>query len=136
VPAVRRPVAHAADHAVFLDEVFDVGPHVEPERGIFLGLLREEGQKTRLRHPHDVREARLHQAAKIERHDRAGRGGERRAVHLDVRQFVQGVGQADLVEDFQGGGVEGVAAEVAVKGRVRFEQGHRDAAAGQQQGQH
>jgi hypothetical protein len=48
----------------------------------------------------------------------------------------QAVCQADLVEDFQGAGVNGVAAERAVEILVRFQERHRNAAPGQEQGEH
>ena len=52
------------------------------------------------------------------------------AVFLDQPLHVRAhhVGQADRIEDFEDAGVNGVAAEVAREGGMRFEQGDRHAA--------
>src|SRR5262249_20591625 len=53
---VGAKVSHAADDAAFLDQLFDVGVHDQTKSRIFGGLTRDELQKLRLRHQHDVRE--------------------------------------------------------------------------------
>ena len=52
-----------------------------------------------------------------------------------VRQLEQVARQPDPIEDFEGGGVDGVAAEVAVEVVVVFQQRDIDALAGQEQRQ-
>ena len=46
-------------------------------------------------------------------------------AHLRVRQGVELLGQPERVDGFQGGGVDGVAAEVAIEVAMRLEQRHR-----------
>jgi hypothetical protein len=49
---------------------------------------------------------------------------------------MKAVGEADLLQDLQDSRMDGIAAEVAVKRRVRFEQGNRNAPAGKEQSQY
>jgi hypothetical protein len=53
-----------------------------------------------------------------------------------VRQLVQAVGEANLVEYFQRRWMNRVAAEIAVEVGVRLEQADPDTGAREQQGQH
>src|SRR5713226_2308904 len=51
-------------------------------------------------------------------------------------ELMEAIGQADLVEDFQNGRVEGVPTELAVEVLVCLEQRHGDPLACQEQSQH
>src|SRR5439155_5641353 len=56
VPPIEPEKAHAAYHAIFLDERLHVAVHDQPETRELLRLSDDELQKTRLWHEHDVRE--------------------------------------------------------------------------------
>ena len=53
-----------------------------------------------------------------------------------MRQMEQAVEQAELVHDLERGGMDGVAAEVAVEVGMLFEHGDINAGAGEQQAEH
>jgi hypothetical protein len=76
------------------------------------------------------------QSAEIERLEGAVGELDRRAGDLGVGHFVQRCGEADLVEDFQGGGMNGVAAKFAVEVFVHFEKRHRHATPREEQCEH
>ena len=61
-------------------------------------------------------------------------GGE--LVDLGVGEGEEFVEEAQLVEDFEGGGVDGVAAKVAEEVFVFFEDGDGDAGAGEEEAEH
>jgi len=86
MPAVGRAVAHAADDAVLLHELADVGVHDQLEAGVAGGLGGEEVQELRLGHERDVGEA-AGQAGQVDGDRRAGRQG--RLAELAVRQLKQ-----------------------------------------------
>ena len=58
-------------------------------------------------------------------------GGE--FVDLGVGEGEEFVEEVELVEEFEGGGMDGVAAEVAKEVGVLFEDGDRDAGAGEEE---
>ena len=61
-------------------------------------------------------------------------GGE--AGDLGVRELQEAFEEAELVEELEGGGVDGVAAEVAEEVFVLFEDGDGDAGAGEEEAEH
>ena len=61
-------------------------------------------------------------------------GGE--LADLRVGELEEAFEEAEFVEDFEGGGVDGVAAEVAEEVLVLFEDGDVDAGAGEQEAEH
>jgi hypothetical protein len=61
-------------------------------------------------------------------------GGE--AGDVGVRECEKAIEQAELVKELQRGGVDGVAAEVAVEVSVFFEDGDGDAGAGEKEAEH
>src|SRR5581483_8949599 len=123
--------ADADDGAVFLDQPLDVGPEDEGEVRVLLRLGGEQFQQPGLRCHQDVRELGP-QPVEVGDGDAAGRGVQGQGADGPVGELVEAVGEAELVEDFEGGRVDGVAAEVAVEGVVGFEQDDGDAAAGEQ----
>ncbi len=52
-----------------------------------------------------------------------------------MREFEEGLEEAELVHDAEGGGVDGVAAEVAVEVAVLFADDDVDALAGEEEGE-
>jgi hypothetical protein len=61
-------------------------------------------------------------------------GGE--ASDLRVRECEEFFKEAELVEEFEGGGVDGVAAEVAKEVFVFFEDGDGDTGSGEEEAEH
>ena len=53
-----------------------------------------------------------------------------------MRELEEAVEQAELVEELEGGGMDGVAAEVAEEVGVLFEHGDGDAGAGEEIAEH
>ncbi len=84
---------------------------------------------------HDVGKPRL-QPPKIYRREFAARHLQRGSVDLVVAKLMEGLGQSDLVEDFQNGRMHGVAPELTVKILVCLKQRDRHAPPRQQKGQH
>jgi len=74
----------------------------------------------------------------VELHEppRALRRDEAHRPQLAVAELVQVVGQADAVQHLHRGGMDRVAAEVALEVRVQLEHPHAHAAPGQEQAQH
>ena len=60
----------------------------------------------------------------------------REAGDLGVGELEEAVEEAELVEELERGGVDGVAAEVAEEVGVLFEDGDGEAGAGEQQAEH
>src|SRR5262249_22029216 len=120
-------IADAAHGALFDEQLLSLGMHAHLERRVLLCLRGAEFEKARLRNHQDVGEARL-QPAEIEWCKGAVRELQRGAGDLGVRYLVKFVGEADLVEDFERGRMNGIAAKFAVKILMHFEQGDGNAA--------
>src|SRR5262249_33946832 len=81
---------------------------------------------------HDVRKAGL-DPAKVHKRARAAGGQNGAALQFGMAELMEAIGEADLVEDFQNGRVEGVATELAVEGLVGLTQRDRGSLACQEQ---
>jgi hypothetical protein len=129
--AIRCQVANPADGSIFFQQLSHIGVHHKPERRVFSRLARDEFEKPHLRNKQDVRESRL-KPAQIKRPEVAVGKLDRRPGNLGMGNFVEFVRQPNLVEDFQGRGMDGVAAEFAVEVLVHFQQCHGNAAASEE----
>ena len=132
---VAAPVADAGDRLPVAHQTLHVGAEDQPEGGIATRLGNQELQELGLGQKSDEGEAGL-DPAEVGQDDGALAGDDLEATRLAVRRLQQAVGQTELIENFQGRGVNGVAAEVAVEVVVGFQQGDGDAPARQQQRQH
>lgn len=135
LPAVLRNVTHAANNAVFHNEPLHLGVHDDAELKIFRSLGGDEFEETRLWKQEDAGESGL-QPPEIERMEGAIGKLQCGAGDGGVREFVKSVCQADLIEDFQGRRMNGVASEFTVEVFVHFEERHGNTPARQKQGEH
>ncbi len=133
--AVGGVGADAGGGAVVLEEAGRLPSHAELEGGVARGLLGEEVEEIPLRHEGD--ELRVGGEVGEVRHGEALAADDRgEAGDLGVRELEEAVEEAELVEALEGGGVDGVAAEVAEEVGVLFEHGDGKASAGEQQAEH
>ena len=94
----------------------DKKAHASARCAEFNGLvLGEERQEDRLRHPHDVREPRLQEVAKVEEQSLSVAAREGRAEHFDVLPLMQPVGEADFVQNLEKSWVDGIPPKIAVE---------------------
>ena len=126
---------HAGDPPVILDQAGYVGSHSELEGGIALRLFGQEVEKVPLRHEGNETAA-GGQAGKIGQHNLRVAHLRRELPELLVRQFQQLLKEAKFVHDFEGGGMKGVAAEVAQEIGMLLEDYNLDSGAGEQKSQH
>src|SRR5262249_22696574 len=133
--SIGTEVADAGYSSPFLEQVLRLGMHEQLELWVLSGLLGDELQKARLRHHQDVREACL-QAAQIEGTEGTICELQRRTRDFGVGKLVEFGSEADLVEDFEGRGMNSVTAEFAVKVFVHFEKGDGNAGAGEEECEH
>jgi hypothetical protein len=134
--AVRGAVPHAADPVALADQVGHLGGHAQRERRLPPARVGEQVEQVPLRRHRDVGVGDVQPAEVPERHAAAVAGREDDLLDPGVRQPGELVGQAQLVEQLQRGGVHGVAAEVAEEVGVLLQHRHLDPGAGQQQSQH
>jgi hypothetical protein len=133
---VGRVGEDAGDCAVrLLDEACGLPTHAEGEGGEARGFGGEEVEEVPLRHEGDelgvrgkVREVGHGEGVTA---DVTGEAGK-----LRVRELEKFVEEPELVEDFHGGGVNGVAAEVTEEVGVFFEDGDGNALPGEQVAEH
>jgi hypothetical protein len=124
---IWRVGAHARHAAVVLDQVDRLRPHADVERGVALALLGEEIEEVPLRHQCNELAAgrqmgEIREGIFVTAKDRAD------IDLLLVRQLEERVEQAELAHDFEGRGMNGVAAEVAQEVGMLLE--HDDVHAG------
>ncbi len=126
---------HTDDPAALLDQPLRLGMHQEPEAGIALAAGREEIEEVPLRH-HRNEPAAHRQMGHVG--DRDGRVAElaREVREPVMRQLQKVVEQAKLVHHVQGGGVNRVAAKIAQKVAMLFQDDNAHAGARQQEAQH
>src|SRR5262249_26069012 len=115
-----------------VDEPLNVGAENQMKVGKAARLGGQEIQETVLRQHGDERETRP-QPAEIGHGIRAALGDDFEFADLAVRDFQKAIGQAKLIEDFERRRMDRVAAEIAIKILVRFEQGDIDALPCQQE---
>ncbi len=132
---VRGFCAHAGDAAAFLDQAGDLGAHMKMKCRVAAALLDQEIQQVPLRHQRDELAARR-QVGEIRDPDRRVADHAAEALHPPVRQLQELLQQAKLVDDFERGRMDGVAAEVAQEVGVLLQHHDVDAGARQQQPQH
>src|SRR6267378_4066073 len=133
--AVRGQIANSAYGPVFFQQLSHVGMHREFEARIPGGFAGDEFKEAHLGHEQDVRESRL-EAGEIEGAEVAVGKLDRRPGNFGMGNFVKFVGKANLIEDFESRGMNGVAAEFAVEVLVHFKKCDRNAATSQEQRQH
>src|SRR6185437_8863888 len=128
-------IPHAANQAVPLDEPDDLGIPEQRERWKPFRARGDELEKVPLRHKRDVPELRRHT---LERKAQtlARRRLNLHVRHLAVRQLQEFVGKAELIEQFERGRMDGVAAEVAKEVVVLFEDDDGNAGAGQKKAEY
>ena len=98
VAAIGAEVAHAANNAIFFDKALDLSMHQQTELRILGGLACKEFEKARLRNHQDIGETSF-ETRKVERAEGAAGKTNCRAGNFAVRDVVDGIGQADLVEN-------------------------------------
>ena len=137
---VHRPVGPVGEPrpghpAALPQQAGDLGVAPQGERRLGLGGVGEQVEQVPLRHQRDVL-VRARQPAEVADLDGTGVELHGRAVEAALRQRGEARAEAELVEQGQGGGVHGVAAEVAQEVGVLLQ--HRDLDAGprQQQAEH
>jgi hypothetical protein len=132
-----RLVAPGQAHnpAALLDHGERLGPHAQLEAGQPAGLAGHEVEEVPLGHEGDVPVA-AGQPAEVGQGEVALVGGDLQHRRLAVGEGEQPAGQPELVEQPQGRGVQGVAAEVAQEVGVLLEHQHLDPGPGQQQPEH
>src|SRR5258707_3593585 len=135
VGSVRGQIANTAYGPVFFQQLSHVGMHHEFEARIPRGFAGDEFKETHLRHEQDVRESRL-EAGEIEGAEVAVGKLDRRPGNFGMGNFVKFVRKANLIEDFESRGMNGIAAEFAVEVLMHFKECDRNAAKGQEQRQH
>src|SRR5882762_2295496 len=135
VGSVRGQITNTAYGPVFFQQLSHVGMHHEFEARILGGFAGDEFKETHLRHEQDIRESRL-EAGEIEGAEVAVRKLDRRPGNFGMGNFVKFVRKANLIEDFESRGMNGVAAEFAVEVLMHFKECDRNAATGQEQRQH
>ena len=125
----------AGGDAVLLDEGGGLPAHAESEGGEVRGFGGEEVEEVPLRHECDELGLGGEMAevgyAELLAADEDGELGDARV--WEGEEFFE---EAELVEEFECGGVDGVAAEVAEEVFVFFEDGDGDALAGEQEAEH
>ena len=124
------PIADARDASVHLNELLNLGAENAPKSRVAFRLLVKVVEEDDLRHDHHVGKARL-QPRKVHQLERPRGGVESDLAHLCVGQREQAVGQADLIEHLQRGGMHGISAEVAVQVAMELEDGDRHSSPGQ-----
>src|SRR5215469_10378767 len=133
--AIVAEIAYADDRSVFLYQALHLGVHHQFELWILRGLASDEFQKANLGNHRNVGKARF-EAAEIEGTKRTVRKLKRGAGDFAVGNLQQFLRQANLVEDFQDGGMNRVAAKIPVEILVHFQQSHRNASARQEKSKH
>src|ERR1700730_13818766 len=135
VGAIRGQVTNPVYGSIVFHQLGHIGVHHEFEARIPGRLASDEFEEARLRDKQDVRETRL-QSAQIEGAEEAIGELDRRPGNFGVGNFLEFVRQANLVEDFEGGRMNGVAAEFAVEVPVHLQQRDGNAASREEQRQH
>jgi hypothetical protein len=108
--------------------------HAEVEAGVAAGALFEEAEEIPLRHEGDE----LAVGGEV---GEIGDGDDLLAkVGLDFADFLVGLAEevieeAELVHELEGGGVDGIAAEIAEEVLVLFEDEDIDSGAGEEEGE-
>ncbi len=135
VLALGVPVADAAYRAALADDPDDLGLHDQPEGRVAPGRRDDQVEEIPLRHECDVGELgpEPSQGGQL---DDAVIGPDRQVVRLAVRQGVEFLGQAQLVEHLESRGMDRVSPEVAQEVGVLLQERHVHARAGEEQSQH
>ena len=125
-----------ADHSVaFADQVGGLGAHQQAERRKAVRLVREEVEEIPLRHQGD--ELRLgRQVGEIGDLEEAAADLHAQRADFAVGPSEERVQQAEFVHHLHGGGMHGVAAEIAQEVGVLFQHDHIDAGAREQEAEH
>jgi hypothetical protein len=127
---LRSFSVYSGDTIVFDEEIGDFGFHLQVELRIRLGFGGNEIEEIPLGHEADEFAVRGEMGEIGDGYgeivnDRADRGD---FLMGDAQKFLE---QAELVHEFEGGGMDGVAAEIAEKVGVFFEDGDFDSGAGE-----
>lgn len=135
--AVRGAVPHARDPAPLHQEGRRLGVHAQPEGRLLAGLVGEQVEQVPLRNHRDVVVLAVQRPDVPDRDEGPVRpDGQLHRGHPPLRESGEPFGEADVVQQRQGGRVHGVAAEVAQEVAVFLQDGHLHPGPGQQQGQH
>jgi hypothetical protein len=132
---IRRVGAHAGHAAALLDQVDRLRPHADVERGVALAVLAEKIEKVPLRHQRDELAARRQMGEIREGIFVTAEDGADIDLLL-VRKLEELIEQAELAHDFEGRGMDGVAAEVAQEVGMLLEHDDVDTGAREQETQH
>ena len=131
-PGLPVDVPDARDPVPVPQQVLRLGVAAQRERRLLLGDRREHVEQIPLRHQRDVLmgarqrpQVGDREAALVELH--------LHPVQEPVRDLFEALAEAELVEQGEGGGVHGVAAEVAQEVGVLLQHGDLDARAGHEQ---
>jgi len=120
---------------IFDDEIGDFRFHVQVKLWVGFGFLRDEIQEIPLGHEAD--EFAVHgEMGKVADGDGEvvdGSGDLQKLLMRDAQEIIE---EAELVHEFEGGRVNGVAAEIAEEVGVFFEDEDFDASAGEKKAEH
>ena len=130
-PAPRAPMGREAGGG----QVLRLGAADQPERRVAGGLGGQEIQEIPLRHEGQEAVA-GRQPAEIGDPVAAPADDAREVLHAALGEGAEALGEAQLVHQVEGGGVDRVAAEVAEEIRVLLQHGDVDARAGEEQSGH
>ncbi len=132
--AFRVAVPDPAYAPAFVDQGGGFGVHSQREGGLLFARVGEQVEKVPLRHQSDVVPRRVQGGQVTDGEEPAIRcDGELHPVDTTLRQRVEPLGQAEIVDQVHRRRVDGVPAEVAEEVVVLFQDGDVDAAACQQQ---
>ncbi|SRR6266702_1830612 len=120
---------------VVFDEAGDFVLHKEVEGGELCGMGGEEVEEVPLGHEGDELGC-GGEVGEVGHGDRDAADGEAEGGKLLVGEGEEGFEEAELVHELEGGGVDGVAAEVAEEVFVLLEDGDIDAGAGEEEAEH
>jgi hypothetical protein len=128
-------VTHAPHRAILSNELDHLGSLPQRERGVSGRFVGDEVQEVPLRDHRNVLEL-ARQRREVAKHGRARVGHNTDAGCLLMRQSVEALQQIQLIENLQGGGVDGVTAKVAEEVRVLLQHDNGNPRSRQKQTQH
>src|SRR3989441_9119671 len=131
----RRPHPHAGDALAVEREAGHFGFHLQLKSGVDAGSLRQKVEEVPLRHERQELAA-DRKVGEVGERERGVADLSPQLADLLMRQLQEFVEHAELVEDLQSRGVDGVAAKIAKEIGVFLEDFHAYSRSGQQQPEH
>src|SRR3974377_1487306 len=133
--SVQRLCAQARNAAVLLHEIGRLGAQAKIEIGEAPAPLRQEIEKIPLRHQCDEFAMRRQMPEVADRDPRFA-DLPAQSLHARMRQLEEGIEQPELMHQFEGRRVDGVAAEIAQEIGMLLEHGDANAGTREQKAEH